>query len=455
MEETPREERLQEIQRRKEEVLTDPYAKIDKKLHLLLRTGQLLMESGADSDRTVRDMTRAAAFMGIPKEKLHLHVMYTTLMLNVNDQDHTYTEFRKCRKHGVNMETLTAVSHLTWRALRESFSLRQYEALLERIAARPRTYSFYVTALSAGLACGGFSKLFGGSWLDFVFTAVCAFFGFFVRRLCIERYGFHPYAGIAIASFAATMLAWSVQFITGNGMAWYPLIACALFIVPGIPLINAVDDLLNGFIVSGMARFMHTLLIVGSMTFGIVIAIRLGNIADFTAVSMQPDNVYLSQVIAAGISAMCFSVIFNLPKHLLPVVGIGGIIAVMTRNIMVLELGFSQIAGSFTGAVLVSVIALRMMHVLHVPIITLTIPSVIPMIPGVLLYRLLFAVLNIQTISSTALLDGIRSGTIALFIIIGIAIGITIPNIFISRRLNRERNEKTNELLEQRFNSEA
>ena len=122
---------------------------------------------------------------------------------------------------------------------------------------------------------------------------------------------------------------------------------------------------------------------------------------------------------------------------------------------MVLELGFSQIAGSFTGAVLVSVIALRMMHVLHVPIITLTIPSVIPMIPGVLLYRLLFAVLNIQTISSTALLDGIRSGTIALFIIIGIAIGITIPNIFISRRLNRERNEKTNELLEQRFNSEA
>ena len=89
MEETPREERLQEIQRRKEEVLTDPYAKIDKKLHLLLRTGQLLMESGADSDRTVRDMTRAAAFMGIPKEKLHLHVMYTTLMLNVNDQDHT------------------------------------------------------------------------------------------------------------------------------------------------------------------------------------------------------------------------------------------------------------------------------------------------------------------------------------------------------------------------------
>ena len=60
-----------------------------------------------------------------------------------------------------------------------------------------------------------------------------------------------------------------------------------------------------------------------------------------------------------------------------------------------------------------------------------------------------------RSISSTALLDGIRSGTIALFIIIGIAIGITIPNIFISRRLNRERNEKTNELLEQRFNSEA
>ena len=29
---------------------------------------------------------------------------------------------------------------------------------------------------------------------------------------------------------------------------WHPLIACSLFIVPGIPLINAIDDLVDNYI---------------------------------------------------------------------------------------------------------------------------------------------------------------------------------------------------------------
>jgi hypothetical protein len=67
----------------------------------------------------------------------------------------------------------------------------------------------------------------------------------------------------------------------------YPVIACSLFIVPGIPLINAVDDLLNNFIIGGTGRAMNALLIIGSMTFGIIVAIHLGGGAyDFTNLSM-------------------------------------------------------------------------------------------------------------------------------------------------------------------------
>lgn len=113
--------------------LKEPFAEIGPKMHLLLHTGQLLMENGADSDRTVRDMMRAAAYMGIPKDRIHQHVMYTTLMLNVNDETHSYTEFRKCKTHGINMTTLTAVSKLTWRALEKNYSLHDFERHLLHI----------------------------------------------------------------------------------------------------------------------------------------------------------------------------------------------------------------------------------------------------------------------------------------------------------------------------------
>ena len=425
--------------------LMTPFAQIGNKLHLLLHTGQLLMENGADSDRTVRDMMRAAAYMGIPKDQIHQHVMYTTLMLNVNDDEHTYTEFRKCHKHGVNMTTLTAISKLTWRALEKDYTLAEYERQLQHIEQAGPVYAPWQMALGAGVACGGFCMLFGGSWLDFLMTAICAWIGFWVRRCCMI-WGFHPYARIAIAAFCATMAAWSMQFVTGS-IAWYPIIACTLFMVPGIPLINAIDDLLNNFIVSGMTRAMNTLLIVGAMTFGIAIAVRTGGISDFTTVGLQPGNFYLSLMAAAAIASMGFSVIFNLPRRLLPLIGLGGIIAVTTRNIFVMELGFSQAAGSCLGAGVVGVLALKVVHIVHVPNIILTIPSAIPMVPGVLLYRLLFAMLNIQTVSAEQLMVGLRSGVTAIIVIIAIAIGVTIPSIFMERFIAKRRERELERLL--------
>lgn len=425
--------------------LMTPFAQIGNKLHLLLHTGQLLMENGADSDRTVRDMMRAAAYMGIPKDQIHQHVMYTTLMLNVNDDEHTYTEFRKCHKHGVNMTTLTAISKLTWRALEKDYTLAEYERQLQHIEQAGPVYAPWQMALGAGVACGGFCMLFGGSWLDFLMTAICAWIGFWVRRCCMI-WGFHPYARIAIAAFCATMAAWSMQFVTGS-IAWYPIIACTLFMVPGIPLINAIDDLLNNFIVSGMTRAMNTLLIVGAMTFGIAIAVRTGGISDFTTVGLQPSNLYFSLLAAAAIASMGFSVIFNLPRRLLPLIGLGGIIAVTTRNIFVMELGFSQAAGSFLGAAVVGLLALKVVHIVHVPNIILTIPSAIPMVPGVLLYRLLFAMLNIQTVSAEQLMVGLRSGVTAIIVIIAIAIGVTIPSIFMERFIAKRRERELERLL--------
>ena len=133
-----------------EKVLKEPFAEIGTKMHLLLHTGQMLMENGADSDRTVRDMMRTAAYMGIPKDRIHQHVMYTTLMLNVNDEQHSYTEFRKCTTHGINMTTLTAISKLTWRALEKNYSLHEFERHLLHIKNKPRNYPVWLTAFGAG-----------------------------------------------------------------------------------------------------------------------------------------------------------------------------------------------------------------------------------------------------------------------------------------------------------------
>src|SRR5699024_11839864 len=92
-------------------------ALLRRKLDLLLRTGQLLVESAADTNRVVRNLNRVAAYLGLPEEKLHIDVSYTMLVVNVSDGLHSFSKFQKCEKHGINMTAISEISKLSWRAI--------------------------------------------------------------------------------------------------------------------------------------------------------------------------------------------------------------------------------------------------------------------------------------------------------------------------------------------------
>ena len=94
-----------------------------RKLDLLLRTGKLLMESAADTNRIERNMKRVAAYLGIPEEKLHIDIRWTMLMVNVSDEKHSFSKFQKCEKHGINMEAISKISKLSWRAIEQDYSI--------------------------------------------------------------------------------------------------------------------------------------------------------------------------------------------------------------------------------------------------------------------------------------------------------------------------------------------
>lgn len=414
-----------------------------RKLDLLLRTGKLLVESAADTNRVVRNMKRVAAYLGIPEEKLHIDVSYTMLVVNVSDEAHSFSKFQKCEKHGINMTAITEISKLSWRAIEEDYSLDQYESELNRIASSPRNYHPYLVTVCAGLACGGFCKLFGGDWVAFLFASVCAMAGFRVRARAIE-FGINVYMSIAIAALVSTVLAYVSTFSGISSTPYHPLLACALFIVPGVPLINFVDDMVDNYLLVGITRAANTLMIVVSMAFGIVLAIRLLGMEDvdvdrkFSELSMVPHDAYYVYAIAAAIAAMGFSMIFNIQRRLLWVVACGGMIAVCIRNFVNFELGMGPVIGSFMGSMTVSLIAVKAVHWFHVPNHVLTIPSVIPMIPGVLMYRAMLALIGMHGVVGEVTI-AVHNGINSALIIFCIAIGVAIPNIFARRYIAADR----------------
>jgi len=427
------------------ELLRDAFSEIGQKAELLLTVGQLLMENGADTAQIVRDMKRVAAYMGIPAEKFHLHIMYTTLMLNISDEHHSHTSFRKCPKHAVNMRIISAVSRLTWRALRDHYTLDEFKSELEAVGKRPR-YPQWLTILAAGSGCGSFCTLFGCDFNAAIYTAISAIIGKIVQIQCAERFGFNPYVSMMFAAFSAMSVADLMHFLP-TSTPWHPMIAASLFLVPGIPIINAFSDMLNTYLISGVARILHTLIIVGSTSFGIVFAIGMSDFNAFDGLPILPESNYLLFAIAGAIGAASFAVFFNLPKRVLIAAELGGAICVCTRNFFILELGMSSAVGTLAGATLVSILAVKAIHWLHTPSLVLVVPAVIPLVPGIMIYYSLFAAININMLSPQDLLEAIQISVNALLVILAIAIGAATPSIFASRSFARMSKDKLEKLL--------
>lgn len=439
------------------------------KLDILLRTGAMLMESAADTARIMRTMKRTAIFLDLDERYTHYFINWNVLMVNYSDETHSFTKFQRCEKHGINMTIISLISKLTWRAIREGLTMEAFEEALEKIKKRPRSFTPWQVAISGGFACGGFCIQFGCDWPAFFYCSLAAILGFSLRMYLPTR-GCNNYVAIAVSAFVATLLAWATSFVSLNDRVsamlpmwmhsdtpWHPLMACALFIVPGVPLINFVSDMLNGYIEVGITRATNTLLMVLAMAFGIAFAIKVCGIDNFvTDLTMTPHHEYWEYAVAAAVSAMGFSTIFSVPRRLLPALAAGGIIAVCTRNIVNLgpsngniglDMGLS--IGSLVGSAVISLLVVKARHWLHAPHQCITIPSVIPMVPGVLMYRALFAFIDMHGVVGEVTV-GMNNAIKASMAILCIALGVAIPNIFLRRLTEGASNKRLFEAMVER-----
>lgn len=429
---------------------------IRDKMKLILDTGQLMMESGAGSKRIVRDMLRAAACLGIYWEDVQIHITYSTIMINVDDGKKTHTMFRKCYRHGVNMTTILQTSEASWEALYKNDSYDTFRQHLDYIRHNfgNRIYPEWMVILAIGLASASFCLIFGGHAVEALYTLLAAILGALVKFVC-TKLEINGYITIAASAFSATLMAYLTMYLPGAINPFLPIVACALTLIPGVPLINSVDDFLNNYLTSGMTRLTHTILIMLAMTFGIAGAVGITDVPSFTAVPIAPESLYMAQALAAAMAAFGFSVMFNVPKRYIIAACLGAILTVDTRDILMVKFNMGMASASFFGAAVLSIFYFSASRFFHAPVFVVTIPAIIPLIPGVLLYRFLFAIIDISHASMDELLTAFQTGVEAMLILLGISLGATLPDAIAHQYIERSRRKNLQRLLERRGEDKA
>jgi uncharacterized membrane protein YjjP (DUF1212 family) len=143
---------------------------------------------------------------------------------------------------------------------------------LERIS--PERYNRWLVVGMIGLSCAAFSRLAGGDWVVFAMTFIASSIGMIVRQEIGHRH-FNPLMNFAATAFVTTVVsAQAVIYGLGNS-PFLVMASSVLMLVPGFPLINAVADMLKGYINMGIARFVMASLLTLATCLGIVAAMSL------------------------------------------------------------------------------------------------------------------------------------------------------------------------------------
>lgn len=259
------------------EVKAPTAAPLEERVDLMLWTAQLLMQSGADSNRIERNLRRVTRFMGIPLSQMHMHINYTTLMITVTEGKKSFTKSQKCTRHNVNMTAISAISRLSVKVTHGQYSIDEYRNELERISKITHHYSRGFTLVAIGLGCGAFCKLLGGDWPAVGFAVVASATALFIRQELFKR-KINLYMTIAVSAFVATLISGSLTYIRLSADPHFAMLSSVLFLIPGVPLINSLDDMVDGYTIVGLTRAIIGSLVVGAIAFGMIMAMNLLNI---------------------------------------------------------------------------------------------------------------------------------------------------------------------------------
>jgi len=239
---------------------------------MLLDVGTLLMSNGASTGRVRTTVNRIAEALGYDVELL---ITSRSLMLTVteeNGSDYT-SSVRRTPPHGVNFKLVSGISRMSWRIIEDKLNLEQINNEITRITSLPHYPRLVVLSLVA-LAGASFCRLFGGEGWELVVTFVASFFGLYIRQEAIKK-RFNPYLSIVFASFAASMIAGlSVKLGIGDSPE-HALATSVLFLIPGVPLINSLTDLIDGNTLNGIVRGINCFIMAFAIALGLMFAMQI------------------------------------------------------------------------------------------------------------------------------------------------------------------------------------
>ena len=367
-------------------------ASLTEKASIIGRVGIMLLSCGTGAWRVRSSMNALAEVMGITctADIGLLSIEYTCF-----DGEEGFTQSLCLTNTGVNTSKLNRLENFIrdFEVEGKHMSGEQLHSFLDNIEKIHGLYSPIALGFAAALACGGFTFLLGGGPIEMLCAFIGAGIGNFIRCK-LSKHHFTLFLCI-VSSVSAACLVYAgvlkiAELLLGISIQHEAGYICAmLFIIPGFPFITSGIDLAKLDMRSGIERLNYALIIilVATMTAWIMALLLHLQPVDFMKISLPVWGWILFRILASFCGVFGFSIMFNSPVRLAEVAAAIGAIANTLRLELVDIAKFPPAAAAFIGALTAGILASLIKNKVGYPRISVTVPSIVIMVPGLYLYK--------------------------------------------------------------------
>ncbi len=245
----------------------------------LLDYAGALLAAGVHTERCVRSVNRVADAYGCWMAIIVSQKNISMTLVDRQDARLRHTSVHHLRPIVFDFSRIGLLSALAWRAKDDHLPLealrREYRHIMAR-GVRPT----WVVALSVAAANSAFCRLFGGDIGAMALVFAGTLTGFLLRRW-LAAGGLNHYGVAALCAFFSSMVAalgmlpgWDCAADTAMGTS-------VLYLVPGVQIINALMDLINGYSLNSYQRGISSLVTIICIACGLALTMLLAEVPGF------------------------------------------------------------------------------------------------------------------------------------------------------------------------------
>ncbi len=351
---------------------------------------------------------------------LSIFLLSTHISLSAIDQSGQYFSRQAAiPPAGIHLERLKSLNQLSYKIAEITPNTKYLNKMLEK-SLQVRDYQDWNVLLGRICAASCLCMIFGGAIFEIIPVACVTALVHYLLKF-FEKSGLDKILVSAIMTFLATTAAIIFLLIGMKSNLVIIMITISMLLIPGIPLVNAMRNLLCNYEINGILQMFKITIETLALAMGIYLAIGLfKNVLQINETASPLQNPFML-IALSYFASISFGIVFRIPLNNLWLAGLGGALS-RVALLALTPLTDSRLLYMTISASIAALYAEFLATTRRQPSTYYIYPSIIPLIPGDLFFYSLsgFYVQNINLVY--------ENGVNCILSLLGLSIGFVLAS---------------------------